>query len=364
MKVFEILREEEFKVEPNRPGNRGRIRGYNVVSPDGDTQRFSTKADAQKFANAQNSDLRVRNELAKYRSGGKIDGIRPKGTNKWAWQELVDGKYVNKVGSLAELETAISKVDTPAANAIKASRTSIFKRAWAVFKRSPFFILGAGIISLQIHEEFTTRIASIKAVMDSNLSKHYPAEVKQQITAEAIQATVIHHWSTHVVNVTTQIAAAASAGGVGRKLQQGVRWLRGASRATGPIRWFNPWTIAGGLAVEGAAYLVTRWFADRDSDAVAQMFKDATDAVFNVIGIAVDTGIAAVDSVSISNGEVIDELKDAAGDGDADDIDLDDLENSVQSSSQSNGNAAGTPTNTKPETADDMEDKLKNLEKF
>ena len=94
------------------------------------------------------------------------------------------------------------------------------------------------------------------------------------------------------------------------------------------------------------------------------MFKDATDAVFNVIGIAVDTGIAAVDSVSISNGEVIDELKDAAGDGDADDIDLDDLENSVQSSSQSNGNAAGTPTNTKPETADDMEDKLKNLEKF
>lgn len=350
MKVFEILREEEFKVEPNRPGNRGRIRGYNVVSPDGDTQRFSTKADAQKFANAQNSDLRVRNELAKYRSGGKIDGIRPKGTNKWAWQELVDGKYVNKVGSLAELETAISKVDAPAANAIKQARTSIFKRAWAVFKRSPFFILGAGVISLQIHEEFTTRIASIKAVMESEINAQYPTELRQTIVQNAIQATVIHHWSTHVVNVTTQIAAAASAGGVGRKLQQGVRWLRGASRATGPIRWFNPWTIAGGLAVEGAAYLVTRWFANRDSDAVAQMFKDATDAVFNVIGIAVDTGIAAVDSVSISNGEVIDELKQQADANapkdDDEDINLDDLENAVQGSSQSNGNAAGTPTNS------------------
>ena len=347
MKVFEILTEAEFTVEPNKI--KGRTRGYNVISPDGDTQRFGRKADAQKFANAQNSDLRVRNELAKYRSGGKIDGIRPKGVNKWAWQELVDGKYVNKVGSLAELETAISKVDTPAANAIKASRTSLLRRAWAVFSRSPLFILSAGFISYKIHEEFTARIAAIKAVMESEINANYPTELRQQIVQTSIQATVIHHYSTHVVNATTQIAAAASAGGVGRKLQQGLRWLRGASRATGPIRWFNPWTIAGGLAVEGAAYLVTRWFADQDSKVVAQMFKDAMDGMFGVLGIVMDTGIAAVDAISISNGEVIDELKqeaDANTQDDDIDIDLDDLENSVQGSSQSNGNAAGTPTNS------------------
>ena len=356
MKVYEILKEEEFTVEPNKPGGKGRTRGFNVVNPDGTKTKFSTKGDATKFANAQNADLRVRNELAKFRSGGKIDGLRPKGVNKWAWQELVNGKYVNKVGSLADLETAISKVDPTAAKAIKQARTSIFKKAFAVFKRSPFFILGTGVIALEVQQEFTARISAIKAVMDSNFSKHVSTELRQQITQEAIQATVIHHWSTHVVNVVTQIAAAATAGAAGRKIQKGLQALRLVSRATGPIKWFNPWTIAGAIGVEVAAYSVTKWFASRDSEAVAQMYKDATSAIFSVVGVAFDTGIAAVDSVSISNGDAVKEIE-AGMDGEKKD-------DTKQSAPKSNGNAAGTPTNTKPETVDDMADALKKLEKF
>jgi len=314
MLVYEItdLREEsipgapDFQVEPRRPANNGRVRGYNLVGPDGTTERFATKRAAIEASIKRQRDLDLIKNLRSAAGGipepGKVGDPIPTGKDKKVrWLETdANGRTTTRTGTVDDYADELNRRDPGKGDdylrKLNNVKSGWLRRIGTILKKSPLFIIGSSIMGIAIWQDFQEEIAIIEATLDAELNENLSEAIKRQAKKNAIQDAWAAFYTMQVVNVIGQLAIAAAAPRMARSMQ---RWLRPAvtgARWSPSSKW-NPWVIGAWVVGEVGLWGVEAWIKSDDTKFVQGLVKVSYEMMASTLGWTWDMGVAAIDNV-------------------------------------------------------------------
>jgi len=304
MLVYQILTEDEdglFNVVPNR-NQRGQIRGYDVINPDGEVAKsYRRKMDADDFATRSNNDIRVLRDVSTHKSKGKIKLIVPQGDGTtFRWIEEVDGKEVQKTGTAREVEAAAERagLDSEKIKKAKADWGKIATR-WA--SRLTAFGL-AGLTAWEGWQIYVQQAGALEAILNSEINANMPASEKRRISNEFHKKLFIS-WADQVaLPAAGQLVAGLAAPTVGRTIKKGVDFIKPVAR--GVPKW-TPWTLLGWAAAEGLLLAAEAYLQKNEVKTVSSMLKELWGVLAEENGWDAMVGKKQIDDASIED------LKDA-----------------------------------------------------